>query len=87
MKSCLQKNKETPMNDVHWCTLALSFTGSVGFTPVPTVVPAGPVAELTVGTLAEVAGVGLETVACNQHAGVRFSLCTFKYEDEMDKTQ
>lgn len=50
----------------------------MGFTPV---VPAGPVPELTVGTLAEGAGVGLETVACNRHAGVRpeysgYSRCT-----------
>lgn len=69
---------------MHWCTWALSFKGSAVFIPVPPVVPA---AELTVGTLAEVAGVGLENVACNQHAGVRVSLCTFKYKDEMDKTQ
>ncbi len=81
MKSCLQKKMDkmdTPLNAVHWCTWALSFKGSVGFTPV---VPAGPVPELTVGTLAEGAGVGLETVACNQHAGVRpeyseYSRCT-----------
>ncbi len=81
MKSCLQKKMDkmdTPLNAVHWCTWALSFRGSVGFTPV---VPAGPVPELTVGTLAEGAGVGLETVACNQHAGVRpeysgYSRCT-----------
>lgn len=79
------REARTPMNAMHWCTWALSFRGSVGFTAV---VPAGPVPELTAGTLGEGAGVGLVTVACNQYAGVRteysgHSRCTLKYEDEM----
>lgn len=52
-------------------TCALSFAGSVDFAPGPPVVLAGPVPELTDGTLAEVGGAGLETVAYNQDEGVR----------------
>ncbi len=82
MKSCLQKMMDKrSQNAIECCALVylgLVFQRSVGFTSV---VPAGSGPRAHSWDFSRGAGVGLETVACNQHAGVRpeyngYSRCT-----------